>query len=210
MLLQALQLPARLAAAVFKGFGVKLDTCLSQLPSRLQAAGLCTFMPEEVSTDGVQHIYGSSTVYPQVSARTCTANTPCTCTPCTCTASTPILQALLKTAARITQLSAVHLGVERVSSEVPYSSRQHAGCGESHQATAKQCGTHGLAAVFKETLTTLPYLKALHFDGVFREACMLSAVASMLHQLPLLESLGGKLFHSPEVTYAASWFLVLQ
>lgn len=188
------KLAAHLAAAVFKQSGVQLDTLFSQLPSRLHVAVLSTLIPEVV-TDGLLWTDTSCTVWTKSIGAS------------VCKESTPALQALLEKAATFTKLSTVHLGIGVSTGVIANCSQADADSDAVTEPEVQQCATHELAEFLRETLSSLLSLKTLHVGGVFREACMLSASASVHPQLPLLEEFGvakGQLGSSPELVKAVS------
>lgn len=183
--MQVLQLPGHLEAAVFQESSVKLDTCLAHLPPHLHPAALCAVIPE-VATCGVLRVDYSCSRW---SAENRDAVSAYERFSRNCVATPAVLCALLKAVASHPQLCELHLDIEYCTSSF-------------HTSGASSFAAVSAPDFLTCTLSTLTQLKALSLGGLLSSSEMISDIAALLPDFPLLEQFSvvdGLLDLSPEL-----------
>jgi hypothetical protein len=180
-LLQVLQLPVHLAAAVYKEARTKLDTCLALLPTHLHAAAMSTVFPD-IDTHGVLHIDTSR-------GRWSTDVIPASLHPQTsdtfireaCTSSTPVLSALVNAIEKFPKIMELHLNIHRRSELCVHNSQASSDQGSELDAI-QSC----MAAEISK-LSSMRCITKLSLGGAFRTGSALRSLATAV--LPSLHAL---------------------
>lgn len=200
-LLQVLNLPAHLSAAVCKESSVNLDMCLETLSPDFHEAALSAIFPDIVGREGSLCIRAARkgwSIAPMDSQENFITTGATRPRKNTCIATTELLCSVLKLVASSPQLSVLHLDVlardnirKRFEKEICANLTT---VGDEEDKLFDQ-----LSAALLTTISALPHLKSLSLGGAFITHDVLNAIAPVLPGLQFLEQfsvIGG--FWTPE------------